>query len=94
MEVIHDNKSKKFYIGKDKIIAEMLYINSGKKIIIEHTWVDDEHRSEGLGKVLMDGMAEFARKAGIKVTPHCPYAKKMFTNHPDLYGDILSSQSE
>ncbi len=90
MEVIHDNKKKSFYISDEKIIAEMTYINSGSKIIIEHTLVDSNHRGEGLGNVLLDGVADFARKSGIKVTLQCPYAQKLFKDNPELYGDVLS----
>lgn len=90
MEVLHDKEKKKFYIGKDKTIAEMIYINSGESIIIEHTWVDAEHRGEGLGTILMDGVADFARKYKIKVTLHCPYAQKLFRNNTGIYEDVFS----
>ena len=89
MEVIHDDKNKRFYIGKDKVIAEMVYIRTGEKLLLEHTWVDDEHRSEGLGRILLDHVADFARKSELKITPYCPYAKKMFRDHPELYEDLL-----
>lgn len=89
MEVIHDYEKKKFHIGKDNIIAEMTYIRSGTNIIIEHTLVDSKHRGEGLGSILLDGVADFARKSGIKVTLHCPYAQKLFNDNPELYKDII-----
>ena len=89
MEVIHDNEKKSFYIMEQEIIAEMTYIKSGSNIIIEHTRVDSKHRGEGLGNRLMDGVADFARKSGIKVTLHCPYAQKLFKDNPGLYRDII-----
>lgn len=90
MEVIHDSEKKSFYIRNEEIIAEMQYIHSGDNIIIEHTLVDAKHRGEGLGNKLMDGIADFARKSGIKVTLHCPYAQKLFRDNPVLYNDVFS----
>ena len=80
MEVIHDYEKKKFHIGKDNIIAEMTYIRSGTNIIIEHTLVDSKHRGEGLGTILLDGVADFARKSELILLYHIDFKGNILPN--------------
>jgi len=89
MKVINDKQKKCFYIGDDKIIASMTYSLSEDIIFIEHSWIDENHRGEGLGLVLIEEIARYARELNLRITPNCPYARKLFTSQIVLYGDVL-----
>lgn len=81
MEILQDDNGKKgkFYIQEnDKILAEMTYVWSGDKFIIDHTEVDDSLAGKGIGKKLVLKAVEMAREKKVKILPLCPFAKKVF----------------
>ena len=94
MEVQHreDGKKGAFYVeidGEEK--ALMTYTYAGpKKIIIDHTEVDDNLRGEGVGYKLVDASVNFVRKKDIKVVPLCPFAAAVFKKKHDAYSDVLA----
>jgi predicted GNAT family acetyltransferase len=92
MEVKQKNDSSKgvFYIEQNgKTVAQMTYIWVGtSKIIIDHTEVDESLKGQGAGKLMVSKAVEFARQAGIKIVPLCPFAKSVFNKTPD-YNDVL-----
>lgn len=79
-----------FYIGEsdNNPIAEMTYVNTEDNlIIIDHTFVSEELTGQGVGKLLLKEMVDFARNEGKKIIPLCPYAKaQMYKNNefPDM----------
>lgn len=65
-------------------IAEMTYTTAGEKaIIIDSTYVRDDHRGQGLGKRLLDSVVAQARAEGKKIVPLCPFAKAQFDKHQE-----------
>jgi hypothetical protein len=79
-----------FYMEKDgEIMAELLYhMASPKKMVIEHTDVEDELRGQNIGFELVRTAVEYAREHNIKITVWCPFAKKVFEKNPD-WADVL-----
>lgn len=92
MEVKQKNDSSKgvFYIEQDgEKVAQMTYVWVGtNKIIIDHTEVGESLKGQGAGKLMVSKAVEFARQAGIKIVPLCPFAKNVFSKTPD-YNDVL-----
>lgn len=92
MEVKQKNDSSKgvFYIEQNgKTVAQMTYVWVGaNKIIIDHTEVGESLKGQGAGKLMVSKAVEFARQAGIKIVPLCPFAKSVFSKTPD-YNDVL-----
>ena len=80
----------KYFIEWDsKMIAEMTYSVAGKTmIIIDHTYVNDDFRGEGLGKIMVNQAVEDARKSGIKIVPLCSFAKSFFEKNNNAQ-DVL-----
>jgi len=74
-----------FYIEKDgEWIAEMTYRREGKrKIVIDHTEVDDVLKGKGVGKKLVEAAVKFARHDNLLIKPVCPSQKK-FLSHPKI----------
>ena len=72
-------------------IAEMTYSRAGEtRISIDHTFVDESLRGQGIGRQLLDATADFARKANLKVLATCPYAKAELDKHRDEFADVLA----
>lgn len=86
-----DGKRGSFYLEEGaKRFAEMVYVMAGpKKMIIEHTEVDESLKGQGIGGKLLDELVDYVRKEGIKVIPLCPFAKSVFTKKEELR-DVLN----
>lgn len=92
MEIQHNQEDKKgaFYVEQEgKQLAEMTYIYAGeKKIIIDHTEVDDSLRGLGVGYKLVEAAVVFARENDLKIMPLCPFANAVFKKK-SAYQDVL-----
>lgn len=81
---------KRFYINDEqgKLIAEISFVPSGDKLtIIDHTWVDESLKGQGVGKKLVALVVEKMRAEKRKIIPLCPFAKHEFDTTP-AYQDI------
>lgn len=86
-----DRESKGFFKATEdeKEAGRMTYswVNNDR-IIIDHTEVNPEFRGKSVGNLMVQAAVDFARKAGIKIIPLCPFAKSVFDKNPD-YKDVL-----
>lgn len=93
MEIQHqfDGRRGSFFIEEDdKRLADMVYVMAGpKKMIIEHTEVDESLAGKGIGAKLLEALVDFVRKEEIKVIPLCPFANATFKKRADLQ-DVLN----
>lgn len=84
--------ANKFYVG-DNIknpSAEITFVESGKeRLVIDHTYVSDDLRGQGVAGQLVEEVVEYAREKRKKIVPLCPYAKNKIENN-DAYHDVLS----
>ncbi|GAB3224176.1 N-acetyltransferase [Algoriphagus aestuariicola] len=86
-----DGRRGSFFVEQDSArIAEMVYVMAGpKRMIIEHTEVDESLKGKGAGVKMLEALVDFVRKEGVKVIPLCPFAKATFEKRPDLQ-DVLN----
>jgi predicted GNAT family acetyltransferase len=76
------------WVQDGKHLARMTYSVAGKRIIIDHTEVDDVLRGKGAGEQLVRAAVEWARKENVKLLPLCPFARSVFQKTPE-YSDVL-----
>ncbi len=93
MNVQHttDGKKGKFFVAAPdgNVTAEMTYVFAGEtRIIIDHTYVSELHKGQGVGAQLVKAAVEMAREKGWKIIPLCPFAKSVFDKTP-AYADVL-----
>lgn len=88
----HEDEASKgaFFVLKDgQRLAEMTYSRTNASlIIIDHTEVDASLSGQGVGRKLLGALVSWARGAGIKVVPLCPYAKAQFEKDSSIR-DVL-----
>jgi predicted GNAT family acetyltransferase len=72
-----------------KRLAEMSYTTAGKRVIIDHTQVDEVLRGKNAGAQLVRAAVEWARAENVKLLPLCPYARSVFEKTPE-YADVLA----
>ncbi|WP_085993204.1 GNAT family N-acetyltransferase [Oceanobacillus senegalensis] len=85
---------QKFYVGDDikDPTAELTFNKSGKdKIVVDHTYVSDELRGQGIAGKLVEEVVSYAREEGKKIIPLCPYVKRKLEETP-AYHDVLGEQ--
>lgn len=93
MEAIVQEHSEKggafvYYLDQRKL-AEMVYVMvNDKKMIIDHTEVDESLKGQGVGKRLLERLVNFVRENHIKVIPLCPFAHATFKRMPE-WQDVL-----
>lgn len=88
-KVQHHAQDHQFYIeDHGEIIAEMTYsVSSETLYIIDHTYVDDKYRGQGLAEDLMSNVADYARRHQIKLFGLCPFAKRQLETKAE-YSDV------
>lgn len=85
-----------FYIGEnpENSIAKITFFLTGKdKITIDHTYVSDNLKGQGIGHQLVEKVVEFARQENKKIIPVCSFAKKIMTQNEE-YADVLFIQNQ
>ncbi|GGJ93640.1 N-acetyltransferase [Lentibacillus kapialis] len=82
----------KFYIGENEHDpkAEITFKESGEQVLnVDHTYVTEELRGEGIAGKLVGKMVSYARDEGKTIYPTCSYAKKKIEETPE-YKDVLA----
>ncbi|MDR3552214.1 MAG: GNAT family N-acetyltransferase [Clostridia bacterium] len=71
-----------------KTVAEVNFPDIADGVVnIDHTFVDESLRGQGIAGQLLAAAAEKLRKENRKAYPTCSFAVKWFGSHPD-YADI------
>ena len=88
-DVLHEESGRHgaFYIERDgRRVAEQTYtLRPGANAAsIDHTEVDDSLRGQGIARKLTEATVAWARQAGRKLIPLCPFAKAIIERDPSL----------
>lgn len=67
--------------------AEITWTELADVMVIEHTFVDESMRNQGLAKKLLDQAADYARQHSYKMEPVCSYAAVAFDRYKE-YDDV------
>ncbi len=82
-----------FYIGDSisNAIGVITYAPKDKdKIVIDHTFVKEDYRNQGIGHQLVDKVVDRARKENKKIVPQCSFAKNVLAENNN-YKDVFYS---
>lgn len=77
-----ENKRAVVY-DDEKVVGESTISVSKNFWIIDHTSVDEKYGGQGLAKKLIKTIVDEAKKAGVKILPLCPYAKREFEKNKE-----------
>ncbi|WP_347861327.1 GNAT family N-acetyltransferase [Salimicrobium sp. PL1-032A] len=82
--------NERFYIGDVEAPDGYIhFVNFGEdKLIIDHTYVEESLREQGVGERLVDAVSDHAREEGRKIIAHCPYARQVLTGK-EKYNDVF-----
>lgn len=78
-----------YFHPDNNLLAEVTFPNvDADTVDINHTFVDDSLRGQGVAGKLMEAVAEHLRSQGKKAVLTCSYAISWFEKHPE-YQDVL-----
>lgn len=80
-----------FYLEKDgEVVAKITYVPlEDERIDVNHTFVSDQLRGQGIAGQLVDRVVAFAREEGRKIVPTCSYVKARMERN-EKYHDVLA----
>lgn len=80
------NKAYEF-VQDDARLAEITWAERDGVMVMDHTYVSDALRGQGVAKKLLDATAEYARENNLKMKPLCSYVVSAFEKS-DAYDDV------
>ncbi|MDE7440991.1 MAG: N-acetyltransferase [Muribaculaceae bacterium] len=66
-----------------KLLAEVTFPTKGSVSTIDHTFVDDSLRGQGIAGKLVKMATDTILAEGNKIAATCPYAVSWFEKHPE-----------
>jgi len=87
-KVRQNEKDERFESDVDGGVAYVEYIIDGDEITFTHTEVPKASEGKGVAGKLVAGALVYARGAGLRVIPQCPYVAAYMKRHRE-YDDIL-----
>jgi predicted GNAT family acetyltransferase len=83
IEVHDDEAAKQFYTTVDGHQAVIRYAKTGDVYNLEHTFVPEELRGQGLAEQLVLGTLSEIRRQGARFIPTCPFIQTFLKRHPE-----------
>ena len=84
MKIEHDERDRRFFVHLDDGDAELAYTRVDPNLMdIQHTYVPENARGEGLAESLAEAAFDFARDNGLCVVPTCPFVRKWVASHTE-----------
>ena len=88
MEFQHERERIFALDGQGKLVAEVTFPVSEGVADIDHTFVEQSLRGQGVAGQLLDAAVRQIRMEGLRAKATCSYAAKWFKEHPDQ-SDLL-----
>ena len=84
MDFIHKEGTIYAEDSNGTVIAEVTFPAESEHIIrIDHTFVDNSLRGQGVAGKLIEQVVDYATKSNKKIKPVCSYAVQWFKMHPE-----------
>lgn len=88
----HNSNQIAVYTPDYLVVAEVTFPAVGENTVdVNHTYVDDVLRGQGVAGKLMEELVLELRQSGRKAVLTCPYAVKWFEKHPECK-DVLAEE--
>lgn len=92
MRITHNEKKSRFdlYADSGMHAGELEYaLGEYGMLFAEYTGVSRAYEGQGLGGMLLDALAAFARVKKLRIVPECEYVVHAFNKHPEKYADVM-----
>jgi predicted GNAT family acetyltransferase len=82
-QVVHETDNSRFAVHVGGLTAALEYQLFEGKVVYTHTGVPGELEGKGIGGLLAKAGLEWARAAGLRVVPVCPFVSAYIQRHPE-----------
>jgi predicted GNAT family acetyltransferase len=83
--VRHEPEQQRFTIALGESLAILEYRRVGATTLdYRHTFVPDAFRGRGIASEMAGAALRYARDAGLKVIPSCPFVAAYVARHPEF----------
>jgi uncharacterized protein len=82
-QIVNNRAARRFEMPADGGIATLSYAETASTIDLMHTEVPSALEGRGLGSALARTALEYARDAGKRVIPTCPFVRRYIASHPE-----------
>jgi len=86
--VNHLPESNRFEVVLEGLICELIYKRTEETLNFNHTGVPKSLEGRGIAAAMVREGLLYARAAGMKVIPSCPYVAAYINRHPE-FQDLL-----
>jgi len=87
LQQLAENKLAFAYEQEGERLAEITWQQKGQVMVMDHTYVSDKLRGQGVAKKMLDHAAAYAREKGYKMEAVCSYVVAAFEKSND-YNDV------
>ena len=87
--ITHDQAKHQFEITIDGHTGVVTYSESEGVWIVDHTFVPDALRGQGVAAMLVEAAFVAGREAGVKIEPACSYVARYMERHSET-ADLLA----
>jgi uncharacterized protein len=88
--VIDDRSKSRYQLLVDDVVVGFADYELGTdRIAVVHVEVDPSLGGHGLGRELVDGVLDDARRRGLFVLPRCPFTRKVVAENQGSYLDLI-----
>jgi predicted GNAT family acetyltransferase len=88
VDVVNNTETSRFEVKLDSHTAFAEYRLKPGQIVLPHTVVPPEFEGRGVASALARAAFGYAREAGLKVVPTCPFMSAWVKKHPEQH-DIV-----
>lgn len=79
----------------NELAAETTFVHQANgEVNVDYTYVNPMLRGQGIAGKMMEIVAEYFRKEGLKATATCSYANIWLRKHKEAYADVISADIE
>jgi predicted GNAT family acetyltransferase len=79
-----EHQPGRFVLRLEGHVAELVYERRGDVLDIQHTFTPPPLRGREVAARLTEAAFAYARSAGLRVVPTCPYAARYVARHPEV----------
>lgn len=88
MDIKHEN-NKFFYEKDSEELAFLTYEPNGDVLTVDHTEVSPQLEGQGIGKMLVEKVVQYARDEGKKIDAQCPFTASVI-ERTEEFQDVLA----
>ena len=82
------NKDRFLLFLDEKVVGQIEYTEKDNIIYMDHLMINSEFNIADAAKFLIESIVEEARKSNTHLKANCPYAKILFSEHPE-FNDVF-----